>query len=145
MPIISGSSGGASSALASDKKTRTSGDVTYAATTFGVIDAALNITLTTGAHKCLVSWIVNAKNSTGSTQQVDVEIDGTRAGQTYGLVLNGSATNINSPLSGSYVTDALIAGSHTFKLMFRVDGGSSTVYASTTITPVVFEVVELYA
>ena len=146
------SAASSAAALASDKKSRTSGDVNYSSTTFGVIDTGLNITITTGAHRCLVSWTLMAKNSSNSEQQVDVEIDGTRVGQTFGLVFMGSGTvsgvNMvvqNQNLSGTFVTDVLSAGSHTFKLMFRVDANTSTIYASTSVSPIVFSVVELYA
>jgi hypothetical protein len=140
------SAASSAAALASDKKSRTSGDVTYSSTTFGVIDTGLNITITTGAHRCLVSWTLMAKNSSNSEQQVDVEIDGTRAGQTFGLTFAGAGTvqeNVN--LSGTYVTDVLSAASHTFKLMFRTDGNTSTIYASASVAAIVFSVVELYA
>ncbi len=80
--------------------------------------------------------------------QVDVDIDGTRQGQTFGLVLGGTtrqSENIN--LSGSYITNVLSAGSHTFKLMFRIDSNISTttIRASTSIIPITFAVVELAA
>lgn len=135
--------------LASDKKVRTSGDVSFTSTTFAVIDTGLNITLTTGARRCLVAWTLVAKNGAvapAAQQQVDVELDGTRVGQAFGLVFQGGgASNENSNLAGSFVTDVLSAGSHTFKLMFRVDGNTSTIYASTTRSPIVFSVVELAA
>lgn len=139
----------AAATLVSDKKTRTSGDVSFSGTSFAVIDTGLNITLTTGARRCLVSWTVVAKNSgtaPAPQQQVDVEIDGSRVGQTFGLTFQGGSTqNENANLSGTFVTDVLSAASHTFKLFFRVDGGTSTIYASTSVSPIVFSVVELYA
>ncbi len=131
--------------LASDKKTRTSGDITTTSTTFVVLDTGLNITLTTGARRCLVVWTVNGKNSGTSNTRIDVEIDGTRVGQTYGLVFaaTASASFPNVNLSGSFITDALSAASHTFKLMGSVDGGTGTFYASTGVSPIFFSVVEL--
>lgn len=133
--------------LVADKKTLTSGDITWTATTFTDISASLDITLTTGARRCLVSWTLVAVNSNAAPPQlqVDVDIDGTRAGQTFGLVAASGIQNKNMNLSGAYVTDVLSAASHTFKLMFRVDANNvtTTIRASTSITPIVFSVVEL--
>ena len=145
-----GGGGGATPSLASDRKTLTTGDFTWTATTFTDLNAALDITLTTGAHRCLCAWTLMAKNSdgTGPPQlQVDVELDGTRLGQTFGLVFFGPNANNNVNLSGSTLTSVLTAASHTFKLMFRIDGnhGTTSIYASTTIAPIIFNVVELYA
>jgi hypothetical protein len=80
--------------------------------------------------------------------QADVEIDGTRIGQAFGIEFLGSLGGVgNLPIAGSYLTNVLSAASHTFKLMLRLDSnvGTTTVYASTTIAPITFSVVELYA
>lgn len=145
--ITIASTASGASALASDKKTLTSGDITgWTTTTFTEISSSLRITITTGARRCLCTWSLMATNNSNSQQQVDVDVDGTRLGQTFGLVFAGGLpSGANANLAGSVVTSALSAASHTFKLMFRVDGNTSTIYASTSIAPIIFSVVELYA
>lgn len=139
--------GGGSSVptLVSDKKSVTSGNKTVTSTSFAVIDTNLDITLTTGARRCLVTWtLAGGHTSATGNNAVDVEIDGSRVGQTFGLItVYPPAANGNFNLSGSFVTDTLSAASHTFKLMFRVDGGTATLFASTSVCPIIFSVVEL--
>lgn len=134
--------------LASDKKTITPGDITWTATTFTNISSSLDITITTGARRCLCVWTVIGTNTAATSPQmcIDVQIDGTLQGQTYGLVFAGTGgAGQNFNLSGSYVTAVLTAASHTFKLYGRKDGttGTMTLRASTGLTPIVFSVVEL--
>lgn len=120
----------------------TSGDLTTTSTTF--TDATgLTVTLTTGARRCLVIFTGTLNNSTGGANTaIDLAIDGTRVGGTYGIVHNYSnsgAFNING--SFTYLTDVLTAASHTLKLQFRVDGGTGKIYASAT-DPARFTVIE---
>lgn len=131
--------------LASDKKILSTGNKTITSTTFVDIDTGLDITITTGAHRCLVSWTLSASNSVALNNcAVDVQIDGTRVGQAYGLIFAAGTTS-GENLSGTYLTDVLTAASHTFKLMGRVDGGTGTFVASTTVTAIIHSVVELNA
>src|SRR5690242_1612439 len=90
--------------LASDKKTLTSGDITFSNTTFTDVSSSLDITITTGAHRCLVAWTTVGTTSSGAQVQLDVSVDGTLQGQTFGLVFSGGVTGQNFNLSGSYVT-----------------------------------------
>lgn len=138
--------GGSVPTLVSDKKKITAGNKTgLTGTTFAVIDTGLNITLTTGARRCLVSWTLAGFNSSASANNaVDVEIDSARVGGTHGLItLYSPGVNGNFNLSGTFLTDTLSAASHTFKLMFRVDAGTVTLFASTTVCPIIFSVAEL--
>ena len=137
-------SGGTFDTLVSDRKVLTSGDLTTTSTTFVDVDGTnLVITLTTGARRCRITCIANVKNSAANNTQLDVDLDGGRLGQDYGLSLGGGGANFNFPISFSIDTAVLSAGSHTFKLQWRVDGGTGTIYASTSISPVIFSVVEL--
>ncbi len=139
-------SGGSSTSLVSDKKTITAGDYTgLTSTTFADLDATnLSITLTTGARKCLITVTAAAIYTTGSGNiQLDIDIDGARQGQTYGLVFQTTNTSNNVNLSFSFITAALSAGSHTFKVKYRTDSGTIKIYAGTSITPFVFAVQEL--
>lgn len=144
--VTVGASGGSVPTLVSDKKSLTSGNKTgLSGTTFAVIDTGLNITLTTGARRCNVAWTLAGLNTSGSANNaVDVEIDSSRVGGTYGLItMYAPGANGNFNLSGTFLTDVLTAASHTFKLMFRVDGGTATLFASASVCPIIFSVVEL--
>lgn len=142
--VNSGGGSNTAPALASARNERTSGDITgWTTTTFTDVDSNLDISLTTGAHRCLVAWTMVVENTNQASNCVDVSIDGTRQGQSLGLVFT-EADIVNANASGSFLTDALTAATHTFKLLFRVDNGTAHIYGSTT-APIVFSVVELYA
>ncbi len=123
----------------------TSGDLTTTSTSF--TDATgLTTTITTGAHRCLVIFsAAGHNNGSGSNIAVDLAIDGTRQGQTYGLLTHAgqAGSNANDSLGFVYLTNALSAASHTFKIQFRVDGGTGTIFASTGVTPAILTVIEL--
>lgn len=115
-----------------------SGDLTTSSTTF--VDATgITVTITTAAVRCLVIATLSAIGPTApSNVAVDLAIDGTREGQTYGLTLHGAG---NCNLSFSHLTDVLSAASHTFKIQWRVDGGTGTLRAS-TVAPARLTVIE---
>ena len=140
--IASGAGGGI---VQVSKVALTSGDLTTSSTSF--VDATgLTTTITTGAHRCVVIFTA-AGHAPGvnNNMAVDLAIDGTRQGQTYGLVITQAANaNVhNENLSFVYVTDALSAGSHTFKIQWRVDAGTGTLFASAGVTPAILTVLEL--
>jgi hypothetical protein len=94
----------------------------------------------------LVIFSASGHNSgTGNNLAVDLAIDGTRQGQTYGLnVIQAAGTSVpNSNLGFVYLTAALTAASHTFKIQWRVDGTTGTLFASTGVTPAILTVIEL--
>jgi hypothetical protein len=138
-----GGGGGDATHLESDRVQRTAGNLTTTSTTF--VDATgMSITKTTGARRVLlsVSGTWNAAGSDGVS--IDFTVDGTRVGQDNGLMQYNSTTPANVAMS--YLTDVLSAGSHTFKVQWKsVSGGSATLFAVTTVTPLVFSAVELYA
>lgn len=140
---INGANVALSGVGAFDKKSLTSGDLTTTSSSFVDISSSLNITITTGAHRCRITLIANGKNSSTSQTQVDVDVDGSRLGQAYGLSFGGGTAGVNFPLSFSIITDVLSAASHTFKPRWRVDGNTGTLYASTTVSPIIFMVEEL--
>jgi len=133
--------------LVSDKKVITAGDYTTSSTTFVDVDATnLKITLTTGARRVLVSVTAVGKSTQNAQLCLDLDIDGTPQGQTLGLVFSdsfGGAHGQNVQLCFTYLTDVLSAGSHVFKLQHRTSVGTMTLYASTSITPVVFSAAEI--
>ncbi len=121
----------------------TSGDLTTTSTTF--TDATgLTTTITTGAHRVVVIFSGSGHNSGAANNiAVDVAIDGTRQGQTYGLVVASNASGDNNNLGFMYLSAALTAASHTIKIQWRVDGTTGTLFASTGVTPAILTVLEL--
>lgn len=122
----------------------TSGAITTTSSTF--VDATgLTVTLTTGAHRCFVTFSGTVTSSaSGGVTSLDVAVDGTRQGGTLGLLdINPSTGGYDLNGSFSFLTDVLSAGSHTIKLQFRSSGGATvTIFAGST-SPAVFSVIEL--
>lgn len=118
--------------------TRTGGNYTTTATSFGTIDAA-NLAGTVvfgGAHRALVfigGAISNNLNTTSS--MLDIEIDGTRVGGTLGIVYydQHATAGESIPFGYTYMSSALSAGTHTFVPMWRVGGGTATLAANGNI------------
>lgn len=137
-----GSSGGFSGQQ--DRVVRTAGSLSTTSTSF--VDATgLSITMTTGAKRCLVSFIgyvYHGSNQAGIYIQLD--IDGTDQGGTFGLAGETTISGGNDAHNASftYLTDVLTAASHTFKIQWRVTSGTGNMYADTQV-PAVFSVVEL--
>jgi hypothetical protein len=130
--------------LASDKVTRTAGDVTLASDTFTDV-TSMSITMTTGARRVMIAVVASGHIDATNNIMLDIDIDGARVGSTtYGiLVVKGDSTK-NKNLSFTFVTDVLSAASHTFKLkMARESSGTFTLFASTTVTPLVMAAMEL--
>lgn len=144
MPIIGGSGGGVTSIVQASVVSVSSGDLTTASTSF--TDATgLTTTITTGGHRCLVIFSGWGNNSTsGQNTAVDLAIDGTRQGQTYGLAITGAGgtTGANGSLSFTFLTAVLSAASHTFKIQFRADGGTAKIWASAAVTAATITVIE---
>jgi len=130
--------------LASAKVIRTSGDLTTTSTSFVDVTDML-ITLTTGARRVLI--VVNAVghlNDSGADIALDISIDETRQGQTYGLAFERGGTSQNRNMSFSYYTPTLVPGRHKFKLMFCTkSSGTLTLYASTALSPLIMSATEL--
>lgn len=139
VPIASGAGGGI---LQVSKVTLTSGDLTTASTTF--LDATgLTTSMTTGAHRCLVILSVSGNNSTANDNVVvDLAVDGTRQGGTFGLQFLASGVGDTGSLGFTYLTSTLTATSHTFKIQWRVDAGTGKLWASSA-APAILTVLEL--
>lgn len=114
-------------------------------TTFADLDATnLSLTITTGAHGVLIGVSCTAA-IVAATQSIclDIDLDGSRLGQTFGLqAVDATVTAKAVNLSFTFLTAALTAASHTFKVQYRVTGSSATFYASTGVTPFTFWVAE---
>lgn len=126
---------------------RTAGSLTTTSTTFVDLTGA-SITVTTGARRVLLAFTGSFTNSATDHTGFDFDIDGTRAAASaaFGMQLARSvgAGEYNA-VAITYVTDALSAASHTFKVLWRVGGPStSTLAASTGLSAYTFTVTELY-
>lgn len=136
-------SGGAS--LASAAYTRTAGDYTTTSTSFVDVDATnLSLAITTGAHRVMIGLVADCENNTNlASVYLDVTVDGTRLGGTNGIHRQVH-TNGTIPNSASFVwlTEALSAASHTFKLQWKVGSGTGKLYGNSTNTQLRFWVAE---
>jgi hypothetical protein len=99
----------------------------------------------TGAHRCIVIFNASGRvNSPTNALNIDIAIDGTRQGQSRGLLFGGNTNSVGAnPFSLWYLTGVLSAASHTFKIQWSVDsGGTATMFASTSVTPAILTVIE---
>lgn len=121
-------------------------DASYSttSTTFVDVDGTnMSLTITTGARRVLIGFVGSVRNDTaGQSVALDVTVDGTRQGNDHGLVSVANSTSANG--SFSYLTAALSAGSHTFKLQYCVVGsGTARVFGSSTSEAAQFWVQEM--
>ena len=78
----------------------------------------------------------------GQLVYLDVAVDGTLQGGTYGIFgVGGNSGGHQHNLSFTFWTDVLSAASHTIKLQFSVDGGTGTIFRSAT-APAIWTVIE---
>lgn len=88
-----------------------------------------SITLTTGT-KAFVMFAARVANNTGGSSCVAaVDISGattSAASDTRSLFYESSAANDNARFSVAYIHTGLTSGSNTFKLQYRVTGGTGT-------------------
>lgn len=130
--------------LANAKVVRTAGDITTTSATFA--DATgMSITMTTGARRVMIAVVASSHCTASTNNMLDIDIDGARVGSTtYGTCLVTGQNTFNRNMSFTYITDVLSAGSHTFKLQLaRESSGTMTLYASSSILPLVMSAVEL--
>lgn len=116
---------------------------TTTGTTFADLDATnFSRTITTsGGTSVLVIAMFMASNSGASTTAFDVTVDSSRQGHST-LGLQGG-NNGPWPVCISYLTPALAAGSHTFRIQWKVSAGTGTVFAATTGIATHFAVMEI--
>lgn len=139
-----GAGGGAATNLASAVYTRKTGTYSTTSATFVDVDSTnTNLTINTGARRVLISFMGECYVSASSSIYFDVELDGVRLGGSNGLCYKNPGTG-ESPYNWQFTTDPLSAGSHTFKLQWRVsDGQTGYIYLGNNIAQ--FAVVELLA
>lgn len=109
-----------------------SSDYSTASTTFIDVDAArLALTLQTSGSAVLVGFYgtFSAASTADTLCYLDVALDGVRIGGDDGLAViarkNGSGSSLqHGTLSFTALVPTLSAGEHTFKLQWRVSGGT---------------------
>lgn len=102
-----------------------SSDYTTTSTSFVDVDATkLALTITTNGGDVMVHFHAMVANSSQHTFW-DIDVDGTRIGTNDGIV-RGAGTSI---VCFTRLITGLAAGSHTFKLQWKVNAGTATLYA----------------
>ncbi len=121
----------------------TGGNVTTSSTTLVDLTGATK-TLTTGAHRCLVTFSCTTYNANTTVQHSGFAllIDGVNTGGTFGNIYAENHASNGVAISFSYLTDVLSAASHTFKIQWKVQANTGTVEAS-SVSPCVLNVIEL--
>lgn len=105
-----------------------SGDVTTTTSANFVDLTGASITITTGARRVLLGFTCGTSNSGSNVNRFTFSVDGTDQGSAFGYALDqANAANIVHNVAMTFMTAALSAGSHTFKVRWRVSGGTGTV------------------
>lgn len=124
---------------------------TYSTTSTSFVDVDptnLALTLETHGGPVLVSLTgAGSMNSIGALTYFDVEVDGVRAGSSSasgaGLIAYTSpAASTQQNVSFSFLVTGLAAGTHTFKLQWRVSSTTTYLYANTN-NPAHFSAIEV--
>ncbi len=144
-----GATGPGASALASASYRRTAGDYTTTSTSFVDMDNTnLNLSITTGARRvmCVLQGEVESA-SAATTAGFDILVDGSSLGGGDGLMAMAfdNGAGYRRPLNLVFITDALSAASHTFKVQWKIGTGTLTAKGGTgaASAPLKFTVVEL--
>lgn len=115
--------------------TRTSADYTTTSTSFVDVDATnLAHTITTTGGDVLIVFVAPVTNSASASNVFfDVLLDGVRIGGTDGLIIQTVATAVYaSVVCFAVLKTGLAAGSHTFKLQWKVGSGTGRIYAGSS-------------
>lgn len=122
--------------LASASYIRTSANYTTTSTTFVDVDGTnLALAITTGARKVMIGVTASASNSGTNNVFLDLLVDGTSVSGGVGVLL-GKTVGANDPSSFTWLTAALSAASHTFKLQWKTAAGTATLYGGQAGGPV---------
>ena len=110
-----------------------SSDYTTTSTSFVDVDATnLSLTITTTGRDVLVGFFGSVHQGSGSQYvYFDVDVDGARNGGDDGLIFVRTEAGGNIYHQPSFVVriSGLSAGSHTFKLQWKVSASTGTLYA----------------
>lgn len=140
---------GAPVALASGSYTRSAGTYTTTSTTFADVDTTnMKHVITTGARRVMIVFSGEVSFAAGpNSVDFDVDLDGSRvSGQAAGIVRKFLPDTNWDEVCFTWITDALSAASHTFKLQWKVaSAGTISLYGAGSAWPARFAVVELLA
>ena len=110
-----------------------SSDYTTTSTSFVDVDATnLNLTITTTGGDVMVGFTGAVQNTTvGKTVCFDIDMDGAREGGDDGItqICNGGTDIPVVQVGMVYLITGLDAGEHTFKLQWKVNGGTAKLFA----------------
>jgi len=137
---VEGGGGGGGHQIA--RVVRTSGDYTTNSTSWADIDTAnLVINMTTGDSWVLLMLLGSLYTDGFHYGYFDFTIDGTRQGQSKGVLL--IQANMEQDLQLLWLAH-LSPGAHVFRPQWKVDtAGGCHLYARTSMTPLLFAVLEL--
>lgn len=126
-------SAGGGGSLAVGVTNLTGSDLTTTSSSYADV-AGATVTISTGAHRVLIHATGTVYNSSsGANSNLTLCVDGTAVQGTKGYAIRqitgGSDTH---GFSISWVSDVLTAASHTFKLQWKTDAGTLTLWLSGT-------------
>lgn len=127
--VSGGSGGGGGGTLTGARYNKTSGTYTTTSSTFTDIDGTnMSLTITTGAHRVLLTLTGACHLSALNSAYFTFAVDGTDilSGATYYYAVYPGNSTYPIPVSVTYLTDVLSAGSHTFKARYKSDGATLT-------------------
>lgn len=107
-------------------------DYTTTSTSFTDVDATdLSKTLTTQGGPVVVMFLGSIKHSTtGMRIYLEIDVDGSPHATEDGILLWSTTTASElHPMAFARIITGLSAGSHTFKLQWKVSSGTATMYA----------------
>lgn len=125
------SSGGGFSGDSDSYEADEGSDYTTTSTTFVDVDATnLSLTITTTGGNVMVGYSGTVRIDTvGAHVHLNVDVDGSVVAADDGIVsMRSTGVTINS-MSFVYLVTGLSAGSHTFKLQWKVSSSTATLYA----------------
>ncbi len=106
----------------------TTAPITTRSTSFVDVDSDnLNLTITTTGGDVLVMFSASVDHNGDSRGFYDIAVDGTRQGGSYGI--RASKADQEGVVTFAHVIQDLSAGSHSFKLQWRVSRGWADIEA----------------
>lgn len=130
------SGGGGFSGTSDSYEANESSDYTTTSTSFTDVDGTnFSLTITTTGGNVLVGFSGTVRIDTvGAHVQLNVDVDGSVVAADDGIVsMRAGGVTINS-MSFTYLVTGLSAGSHTFKLQWKVSSSTATLYAGAGTT-----------
>lgn len=109
-----------------------SSDYSTTSTSFVNVDAAkFALAITTKGEDVLIGFLGSlVQSSASNAMYLDIQVDSTRLGLDDGLlVLYPNSTAVRQSAGFVYLLRGLAAGTHTFRLQWKVSGGTATLHA----------------